>query len=264
MHWWLAYLAIGAGAGFIAGLLGIGGGAVIVPLLVFVFGAQGLPAQHVLHMSLATTMAALIFTSIASARAHHSRDAVDWPMARLMVPGMLVGAFAAALIAGMIATRDLAVIFTILMFTAATQIILDLRPRTTRAVPGPAGVFAAASLIGAISSLLAVGGAFLSVPFLTWCSVPLRRAIGTAAANGVPIAAAGTAGYVVQGWRADGLPAATFGYVYLPGLALIAVASAMTAPLGARLAHRLPVKQLRVLLALVLYVVAIRLLMRLW
>ena len=264
MQWWIAYLAIGAGAGFIAGLLGIGGGAVIVPLLVFVFTAQDLPAQHVLHMALATTMAALIFTSVSSARAHHSRNAVDRPIARLMVPGILVGAFAAALIAGMIPTRELAVVFTTLMFTAATQIILDLRPRATRATPGPAGIFAAASLIGAISSLLAVGGAFLSIPFLTWCNVPLRRAIGTAAANGVPIAAAGTAGYIVQGWRADGLPAATLGYVYLPALALIAVMSALIAPLGARLAHRLPVKQLRVLLALMLYVVAARLLMRLW
>ena len=264
MQWWLAYLAIGAAAGFIAGLLGIGGGAVIVPLLVFVFTAQDLPAQHVLHMALATTMAALIFTSLSSARAHHLRGAVDWPMARLMVPGMLVGAFVAALIAGMIPTRELAVIFTVLMFTAATQIILDLRPRTTRAVPGPAGVFAAASLIGALSSLLAVGGAFLSIPFLAWCKVPLRRAIGTAAANGVPIAAAGTAGYILQGWRVQGLPAASLGYVYLPALVLVAVVSALVAPAGARLAHRLPVRQLRVLLALVLYAVAVRLLTRLW
>ena len=264
MHWWLAYLAIGALAGFIAGLLGIGGGAVIVPLLVFAFTAQGVPEAHLLHLALATTMATIVFTSVSSARAHHSHGSVDWSMARIMVPGMLVGAFAAALIAGMVPTRPLAIVFTLLIFVAATQVILDLRPKRTRALPGPAGVFAAASLIGAISSILAVGGAFLTIPFLTWCSVPLRRAIGTAAANGFPIAVAGTAAYVLQGWRVPGLPQGTLGYVYLPALVVIAVSSMLTAPAGARLAHRMPVKKLRIVLALILYSLAIRLLARLW
>ncbi len=264
MHWWLAYVAIGALAGFIAGLLGIGGGAVIVPLLVFAFTAQGVPESNLLHLALATTMATIIFTSLSSARAHHSHGSVDWTMARIMMPGMLAGAFVAALIAGMVPTRPLAITFTALIFVAATQVVLDLRPKTTRAVPGPAGVFAAASLIGAISSLLAVGGAFLTIPFLAWCNVPLRRAIGTAAANGFPIALAGTAAYVLQGWRVPGLPEGSLGYVYLPALALIAASSMLTAPAGAKLAHRMPVKKLRILLALILYALAIRLLVRLW
>jgi uncharacterized protein len=264
MQWWLAYLAVGAVAGFIAGLLGIGGGAVIVPLLVFAFTSQGVPETHLLHLALATTMGTIVFTSVSSARAHHSHGSVDWPMARIMVPGMLTGAFIAALVAGMVPTRPLAIAFTALIFVAATQVILDLRPKSTRSIPGPAGVFAAASFIGAVSSVLAVGGAFLTIPFLAWCNVPLRRAIGTAAANGFPIAVAGTAAYVFQGWRVPGLPAGTLGYVYLPALALIAVSSIFTAPAGARLAQRLPVKRLRVVLAVILYALAIRLLMRLW
>jgi uncharacterized membrane protein YfcA len=264
MHWWLAYLAIGAVAGFIAGLLGIGGGAVIVPLLVFAFTAQGVAEAHLLHLALATTMATIVFTSVSSARAHHSHGSVDWPMARIMVPGMLAGAFVAALVAGMVPTRPLAVVFTGLIFIAATQVILDLRPKGTRAVPGPAGVFAAASLIGAVSSVLAVGGAFLTIPFLAWCNVPLRRAIGTAAANGFPIAVAGTAAYILQGWHVADLPEGTLGYVYLPALALIAASSMFTAPAGARLAHRMPVKKLRFVLAVILYALAIRLLVRLW
>jgi uncharacterized membrane protein YfcA len=264
MQWWLAYLAIGAVAGFIAGLLGIGGGAVIVPLLVFAFTSQGVPETHLLHLALATTMATIVFTSVSSARAHHSHGSVDWAMARIMVPGMLTGAFIAALIAGMVPTRPLAIVFTVLIFVAATQVILDLRPKSTRSIPGPAGVFAAASFIGAVSSVLAVGGAFLTIPFLAWCNVPLRRAIGTAAANGFPIAVAGTAAYVFQGWSVPGLPAGTLGYVYLPALALIAVSSIFTAPAGARLAQRLPVKRLRVVLAVILYALAIRLLMHLW
>lgn len=264
MQWWLAYLFIGALAGFLAGLLGIGGGVVMVPLFVFVFAAQGALAQHVLHMALATAMATIMFTSISSVRAHHAHGAVDWRVARMMAPGMLAGAFAAALVAGLIPTRPLAAMFTALMLYAATQVLFDLRPKSTRELPGVGGVFAAGALIGAVSSLLAAGGAFLSIPFLSWCNVPVRRAIGTAAANGFPIAVAGTAGYVIQGWRVEGLPAASFGYVYLPALAFVAVVSMLVAPLGARLAHRLPVKQLRMLLALMLYVVAVRLLMRLW
>ena len=264
MTWWPAYLAIGVVAGFVAGLLGIGGGAVIVPMLVFAFTAQDVSPQHLLHMALATGIATIMFTSLSSMRAHHLHGSVDWKIARLMAPGMLAGAFAAALIAGLIPTRPLAVMFVMLMFYAATQILFDLRPKTTRELPGPAGILAAGSIIGAASSLLAAGGAFLSIPFLTWCNVPVRRAIGTAAANGFPIAVAGTAGYVAQGWRAEDLPSGSFGYVYLPALLFIALISMLTAPIGARLAHRWPVKRLRTVLALMLYAIAIRLLIRLW
>jgi len=183
MQWGLAYLAIGLAVGFFAGLLGIGGGAVMVPLLVLVFTAQGLPADHVMHMALATSMAAIVFTSVSSMLAHHAHGAVDWAIARAMAPGILAGAFCAALVAGLIAKRPLAVMFTALVFYAATQILLDLRPKRSRELPGTLGLSAAAAVIGAVASLLAAGGAFLCIPFLAWCRVPLRRAIGTAAAG---------------------------------------------------------------------------------
>jgi uncharacterized membrane protein YfcA len=264
MQWWIAYLAIGLAVGFFAGLLGIGGGAVMVPMLVFAFGAQGLPAEHVMHMALGTAMGVIMFTSLSSMRAHHAHASVDWAIARAMAPGILAGAFCAALVAGLIATRPLALLFTGLVFYAATQILFDLRPRRSRALPGRAGLFGAGAAIGAVSSLLAAGGAFLCIPFLAWCSVPLRRAIGTAAAVGLPIAVAGVLGYVVQGLRVDGLPDASIGYVYLPALALVAATSMLAAPLGARLAHRLPVKRLRIIFALLLYALATRMLIGLW
>jgi uncharacterized membrane protein YfcA len=264
MQWWPAYLAIGAAVGFLAGLLGIGGGAVMVPMLVFVFTAQGLPGEHILHIALGTAMATIMFTSIASMRAHHAHGAVDWRIARALAPGILAGSFCAALLAGQIPTRPLAVIFTALVFYAATQILFDLRPRQTRDLPGPAGLFGAGAVIGGVSSLMAAGGAFLCIPFLAWCSVPLRRAIGTATAVGLPIAVAGTAGYALQGSFAEGLPAWSLGYVYLPALILVAGASMLAAPWGARVAHRLPVKRLRVAVALLLYAVAARLLAGLW
>jgi uncharacterized protein len=261
---WAAYLGIGALVGFAAGLLGIGGGVVMVPLLVLVFTSQGLPAPHVLHLALGTAIAAMIFTSIASMRAHHAHGAVDWRIARAMSPGILVGSFIAALIAGLIPTRPLAVLFTAFAFYAATQILLDLKPPGSRELPGVAGIFAAGAVIGATSSLLAVGGAFLTIPFLSWCKVPLRRAIGTAAANGLPIAIAATAGYVLQGLRAQGLPELSAGYVYLPALAAVVTTSTLVAPLGARLTHRLPVAQLRRIFAVLLYLFAVRMLIGIW
>jgi uncharacterized membrane protein YfcA len=181
-----------------------------------------------------------------------------------MSPGMLVGSFLAALLAGWIPTRPLAVMFTALVFYAATSILLDLKPSAARDLPGPAGLFAAGAAIGGVASLLAAGGAFMTIPFLAWCRVPLRRAIGTAAANGLPIAIAGSAGYIIQGWRAQGLPAWSLGYVYLPAFALVASTSMLAAPLGARLAHRLPVKRLRTLFALLLYGFALRMLAGVW
>jgi uncharacterized protein len=264
MQWWLAYLAIGLAVGFFAGLLGIGGGAVMVPMLVMVFTAQGLPAEHVMHIALGTAMATIVFTSVSSMRAHHAHGAVEWGIVRAIAPGILVGAFCAAIIAGLIAKRPLALMFTGLVFFAATQILFDLRPAQARELPGAGGLFAAGAGIGAVSSLLAAGGAFLCIPFLAWCSVPLRRAIGTAAAVGLPIAVAGTLGYVVQGSRVEGLPEPSLGYVYLPALVLLVATSMLAAPVGARVAHGLPVKRLRIIFALLLYALAIRMLVGLW
>lgn len=263
-HWWIAYLTIGCVVGFVAGMLGIGGGAVMVPMLVFVFSAQGMPVEHRLHVALGTAMATIIFTSLSSVSAHHAYGSVDWPIARAIAPGIVAGSFTAAIIAGFIPTRPLAILFTALVFYAATQMFFDLRPKKTRALPGVAGLFGAGAVIGGLSSLLSAGGAFVSIPFLAWCSVPLRRAIGTAAAIGFPIALAGSAGYVLQGLHAQGLPRWTLGYVYLPALALVVATSMLAAPLGARLAHRVPVKRLRIGFALVLYALAARMLAGLW
>jgi len=264
MDWWFAYLAIGAAAGFLAGLLGIGGGAVIVPALVFVFTAKGFPDTHVMHLALATALTTIVFTSASSVRAHHRYGAVDWPIARAMAPGMMFGAFCAAFAAGYLSSRMLAIFFTLFLIYAATQMFVDVKPRAARRLPPPAGLFAAGTVIGGLSSVLAVGGAFLSIPFLAWCDVPLERAIGTAAANGFPIAVAGSIGYVTQGMRVEGLPTGSFGYLYLPAFGFVVLSSMLTAPLGARLTHWLPIKQLRFVFALLLYAFALRMLYVVW
>ena len=264
MDWWLAYLAIGAAAGFLAGLLGVGGGIVIVPGLVLVFTAKGFPDQHVMHLALATALTTIVFTSASSVRAHHRFGAVDWRIAWAMAPGMVAGSFCAAFAAGYVPSRPLAILFTVFIIYAATQMFFDVKPRAGRELPHPYGLFAIGAVIGGLSSVLAVGGAFLSIPFLAWCNVPLKRAIGTAAANGFPIALAGSVGYVMQGLRVEGLPSGTFGYLYLPAFGLIVLTSMLTAPLGARLTHRLPIRQIRVVFALILYAFAVRMLVSVW
>jgi len=264
MEWWLAYLLIGALVGFLAGLLGIGGGMIIVPLLVFVFSAKGFPEAHLMHAALGTALATILFTSLSSVTAHHHRGGVDWAIARAIAPGILIGGFAAPAIAAQLPTRPLAMFFTAFMFYAATQMFFRMQPKATRELPGPSGLLAVGGVIGILSSLLAAGGAFLSIPFMTWCKVPLRRAIGTSAAIGFPIAAAGTIGYVLNGLRVARLPEWSLGFVYLPALALIVVTSMLAAPLGARLTHAMPVAKLRIVFALLLYAIGLRMLWTLW
>jgi uncharacterized membrane protein YfcA len=264
VEWWLSYAAMGALMGFFAGMLGIGGGALVVPLVTIVMEAQGLPHEHILHLAVGTAMAAMIFTSISSLRAHASRGAVRWDVWLRITPGILVGGVIGALIAGRLPTRWFALVFTCFVYYAATSMLLDIKPKASRQLPGTAGMFATGVGISALSALVAIGGAVMSIPFMLFCNVPMLHAIGTAAAIGLPIAVSGTVGYVLGGWGVAGLPANTFGYVYLPALAGIVVASVLTAPLGAAVTHRAPVKRLRQLFALLFYVLATRMLFKLW
>lgn len=247
--WLVGYLALGAVAGFFAGLLGVGGGAIMVPVLALMFAAQGFPAAHLMHLALGTSMAAIVFTSISSLRAHHQHGAVQWPIVRAIAPGILLGTFAGAQLASRIPTRPLAIFFTAFMSYVAFQMLANIKPKPSRQLPGPVGMFAVGGGIGAVSALVAIGGGSLSVPFMTWCNVKMHHAIGTSAAIGLPIALAGTAGYLVGGAGATELPPGGFGYIYLPALAACVVMSMLTAPLGAKAAHKLPVATLKKIFA---------------
>ncbi len=247
--WLIGYVALGAVAGFFAGLLGVGGGAIMVPVLALMFAAQGFPDTHLMHLALGTSMAAIVFTSISSLRAHHSHGAVRWPIVKTIAPGILVGTFLGAQLASLIPTRPLAIFFTVFMSYVALQMLANIKPKPSRQLPGSVGMFGVGSGIGAISALVAIGGGSLSVPFMTWCNVKMHDAIGTSAAIGLPIAVAGTLGYLVGGWGADDLPTGSFGYVYLPALAACMVTSMLTAPFGAKAAHSLPVATLKKIFA---------------
>ncbi|OQX08712.1 MAG: hypothetical protein BWK76_23230 [Desulfobulbaceae bacterium A2] len=258
------YLAVGAVAGVLAGLLGIGGGLVIVPMLVFCFGWQGISQDSIMHVALGTSMASIIFTSVSSFMAHHRRGAVTWTVVRRIVPGILIGTFLGTVVASRLSTTFLKVFFVLFLYYVAAQMLLNKKPAAARELPGTGGMFGAGSLIGVVSSLVGIGGGTLSVPFMVWCNIPLHQAIGTSAAIGFPIAIAGTAGYILNGWQASGLPPWSWGYIYLPALAGIVGASVLTAPLGVRLAHSLPVARLKRFFALLLLLVATRMLLGLW
>ena len=243
--WWLSYPVLGAVVGFFAGLLGVGGGGIMVPILTTLFLAQGFALGQVVHMALGTSMAAIVLTSISSLRAHHAHGAVHSGVVRRITPGILVGTFAGTFIASRVDTAGLAIFFAVFMGYVSIQMLLNIKPKPNRELPGLAGMTAVGLGIGAVSALVAIGGGSLSVPFMTWCNLKVQRAIGTSAAIGLPIALAGTLGYLINGWNAAGTPALTLGYVYLPALVLVSLVSMLMAPMGARLAHRLPVAILK-------------------
>lgn len=243
--WWLSYPLLGAFAGFIAGLFGVGGGLTLVPILFMLYTAQGFAAEHTMHLALGTSMGTIVFTSLSSMRAHHAHGAVRWEIVRGLAPGLVLGTLAGTTLASLIPTRPLAVVFVCIVYYASAQMMLDFKPKPHRQMPGSVGMLAAGGLIGVLSSLVSAGGGFMSIPFMVFCNVVIHQAVGTSAALGFPIAMAGTVGYLVAGWSTPGLPAGSLGYVFLPGLIGVAALTMLIAPLGAKTAHRLPVKQLK-------------------
>ncbi len=254
------YLLVGALAGVLAGLLGIGGGLVIVPMLVFCLSRQAVAPQAVMHIALGTSMASIMFTAVSSFSAHHKRGAVHWPAVRRIVPGILTGTFLGSWVASRLSTNFLKAFFVVFLYYVAFQMLTNGKPRASRDFPGNAGMFGAGNVIGLVSSLVGIGGGTLSVPFMLWCNLAVHQAIGTSAAIGFPIAVAGTVGYIFNGWHLTGLPVPSLGYIYLPALAGIVAASVLTAPLGVRLAHSLPVDKLKRVFAVLLIVVGTRML----
>jgi uncharacterized membrane protein YfcA len=256
----LTYLGIGSVAGVLAGLLGIGGGLVIVPMLIFCLTRENIPAEYIMHVALGTSMASIIFTSASSFWAHHKRGAVHWDVVRRLVVGIFVGTFLGTCVAARLSTDFLKGFFILFLYYVAIQMLTDKQTKPSRSLPGTWGMFGVGNVIGAVSSLVGIGGGTLSVPFMIWCNIPVRHAIGTSAAIGFPIAIAGTIGYIYNGLNVSGLPAGFLGYISLPALAGFVSASIFTAPIGVRLAHWLPVPRLKRIFAGLLVIVATRIL----
>jgi uncharacterized membrane protein YfcA len=259
--WLFWFLLLGGITGIFAGLFGIGGGGIMVPVLAFIFAKLMFPAEHIVHMALATSMAAIVPTAIASLRAHHNRDAVLWNVVIKITPGILFGTFAGTFMATYLAAKPLAIFFSCFMAVVALQMVIDRKAKPSRQLPGTLALTGVGSGIGGISALVAIGGGTLTVPFLTWCNVALPVAIGTSAAVGLPIAFSGAVGYLINGWSIENLPAHSLGFIYWPAVIAMATASFFTAPLGAKLAHSLPLALLKKLFAILLISLSLQMLL---
>jgi uncharacterized membrane protein YfcA len=252
----LALAVIGTCTGFLAGLLGVGGAMVMVPSLTWILTHRGFPAEYTVKMAVATSLATIAFTSLSSMRAHDRRGAVLWPVVKVLAPGILIGSALGAQVAHLLPTRVVGILFAVFISFSATQMLLNRKPKPSRTLPGPLATFGVGTAIGVLSALTGAGGAFASVPFMTWCNVKIHEAVGTSSALGFPIAVAGTLGYVYAGQGLPQMPPGSLGYLYLPGLVIISVCSMLLAPLGARTAHRMDIQPLKKVFAVLLYCLA--------
>ena len=246
-------LALGTFTGFSAGLLGVGGGMLTVPFITMLLSARHFPQALVVHVAIATSLSIILFTSMSSLRAHHRHGAVLWPVVKRFAPGILVGSWIGPWIGAQLSSTALALFFGLFISFSATQMLLDRKPKPTRELPQLPGMLGVGLVIGTLSGLVGAGGGFISVPFMTWCNVRIHNAVATSAALGFPIALAATLSNIYFGLQEPGLPAGTFGFLYLPALVLISAAAVLTAPLGARVAHSLDVRSLKRLYACMLY-----------
>ena len=256
-------LLTGAVGGVIAGMLGVGGGIVIVPVLDLVLAALGIDSSVRMHVAVATSLATIIPTAISSSRAHEAKGAVDHDQLRRWGVAIFLGAIAGVLLASRVSGDVLSAVFGIVALLVAVKMLLPLEGKhiaetMPEGVAGQAIPFA----IGGISSMMGIGGGTLSVPVMTLFNVPIHRAVGTAALFGLLISAPAAVAFVVTGWHVEGLPPGSLGYVNLIGLAVIGPATFVTAPWGARIAHALSKRQLSILFGLFLTVVAVRMLIR--
>lgn len=255
------YLALGAFAGTLAGLFGIGGGLVIVPVLIFSFGLQGFSPEIAAHMAVGTSLATIVFTSISSIRSHQKHSAIRWDIFRPMAVGIVAGALLGAWTASLISGPVLELIIGIFVILVGIKMLLDVNPSPGRNVPGNKSLGAAGAGVGWASAIFGIGGGSLTVPYLSWCNVRMQQAVGTSAAIGLPIAIAGALGNAWTGWHEPKLPEYSLGFIYLPALIGIIITSVLFARVGANLAHRLNAKVLKRVFAILLLLVGLRFLL---
>ena len=258
-------LALGAVVGFAAGLLGIGGGMLLVPFLTMLFGWQGMPQDLIVHAAIATSMTSILFTSLSSVRAHQRKGTIQWKIVFAMAPGIIVGGlFSGGAVFAALSTAWLSLFFSLFVGYSAWNMLRNKKPKPSRQMPGIAGTSAVGAGIGFLSGLVGAGGGFLSVPFMVWCNVALHTAVSTSAALGFPIALANSIGYVASGLNENASQPGMLGYIYWPALLALVATSVLTAPAGARMAHRLPVATLKRVFAGLLFALAAYMLAKAW
>nr|WP_156871733.1 sulfite exporter TauE/SafE family protein [Ketobacter sp. MCCC 1A13808] len=255
----MIYPVLGIVAGLAAGLLGVGGGLIIVPVLIYAFTSQGFSPEVLTHMAVGTALATMIVTSSGSAYQHHRNGAVVWSVFLWFAVGLSAGALLGAKLADLLHGRILQILLGCFAILLALQMAAGKKAKPSRALPGKPGLVLAGGIIGSISAIFGIGGGSLSVPFFSWCNMKMQQAVATSAAGGLPIAVAGSAGFIYTGWNEAGLPPHSVGYIYIPALIGIAITSVVFSQIGAHWAHRLPAATLKKIFAALLVVVGIKL-----
>jgi hypothetical protein len=241
----VAFLLTGVFSGTVAGLLGVGGGMIIVPMVVWILSSQGLGDDNAIKIAVATSLAIIIPTSISSTLAHHRSGALQWDIVKRMLPGILIGTALGGLLVDSLPDMALRIIFAVGCWAIAAKMLFGGNPSPSRTLPQWPGLNTAGAIIGGVSALLGIGGGSLTVPFLHWCNVNMREAVATSAACGLPIAVSGALTLVIAGQDVSSLPDNSIGYLYLPALICISISAVVFAPVGAKLAHTLPLPLLK-------------------
>jgi uncharacterized membrane protein YfcA len=256
----VAFILLGIVVGVMAGLLGIGGGAIMVPVLATIFIYQGIPKESVVHLALGTSMACIMLTSFSSMRSHHQNGAVNWSLVKQMAVGMVVGTFSATFLTAYLSAKALAIFFAAFMAYVSVQMFRNKKVQSSSAEINRNELRLVTLGIGVISALVSIGGGSLTVPYLTWRGINIKSAIATSAALGFFIAIAGTLGYLINGKLNTASTAYTFGYIYLPAVLLVSIPSYFTAPLGAKLTQRLPIHTLKKIFGVLLMLLSLKML----
>ncbi|MDE1461381.1 sulfite exporter TauE/SafE family protein [Spartinivicinus poritis] len=252
MSLFLSYILVGMVAGTLAGLFGVGGGLIIVPVLIACFELQQFAPDTLTHLAIGTSLATIVITSLSSVKAHHDKQAVNWLLVKWLTLGIIIGSILGVFFAASLSGDKLQLVFGVFALLVGLKMAVNWSPGQQREKTNKPLLSGGGGVIGFLSAIFGIGGGTMTVPFLTWQGVPVKQSIGTSAACGLPIAIAGACTYIVVGWGNPALPDLAVGYVYLPALLGIILTSVIFAKLGAWLAHRLPSNYVRQLFALLL------------
>lgn len=254
----LILLSIGCFVGFIAGMFGLGGGGMLVPILTSIFISMQMPINSVVHIALGTSMCTIIITTYSSFRSQHKKGAVRWDLFRLIAPGVLIGTFLGTFLASKLDSLPLAIIFSIFMFLLSIQMFFSKPTASTTKLFSSKIQFLTGCFIGGVSSLMSIGGGGLTVPYLSWQNIDIKKAIGTSSSIGFPLAISGTLGYIINGWNETSLESFYLGYVYLPAVFCVAITSYFFAPLGVKMVHKIPSQNAKKLFAILPFFLSIK------
>ncbi len=258
LEFFLLAMLVGMVAGLLAGLFGLGGGVIIVPALLWLFAGQQFPENQLMIMAVATSLATIILTSISSLLSHQRLGNIRWDRVYKLTPGILLGSAAGAKVAEWVTADNLKWLFICYLIYVAVRMALHIQPKIKRKKASTRLDYLVGNGIGLISSLLGIGGGSLTVPYLVGRQVPMKNAVAVSSVCGLPIALSGTVAYAFLGWGKVGLPEWSLGYIYLPAFLGITLCSILTAPLGAKLAHKLPAKKLKRYFSILILIIVIK------